>query len=205
MVKCEQGYHREEKIDKMFVDALGKFCLNDELKKWTVEGLKYSHEEEGEFVKNELVRLQREYTRNEGMKHKIYQDKLEGEISKEFLKEEFNRIQERQQEIQSDIERLQQKNHDYMQEGLLILELVQDIKNQYVKANMEQKSKMLKILCSNLELKGVNSCYNWNKPFDILYELGQSEDRGGLIHELRTFFSHISLSPLIQQLSQLVV
>ena len=39
----------------------------------------------------------------------------------------------------------------------------------------------------------------------MLFELGHTKKKGGLIHELRTFFSHISLSPLIQQLSQLAV
>lgn len=176
--KCGQGYHREEKIDKMFGDELRKFRLTDEVKEWAIDALRQSHEEEEQFTKNELTRLQTEYTRNETKKHHIYQDKLEGEISQEFLKEEFNQIQQRQQEIQSDIERLQQKNHDYMQAGLQILELVQDIENTYLRANMEQKSKMLKILSSNLELKGVNSSFHWNKPFDILYKLGESENRG---------------------------
>ena len=176
--KCGQDYHREEKIEKMFADALGKLRLDDKVKEWTVEALRQSHEEEEQFVKKELAMLQRESTRNETKKHQIYQDKLEGEISKEFLIEEFNGIQQRQQEIQSDMARLQQKNNDYMQEGLLILELVQDIKNQYLKADMEQKSKMLKILLSNLELKGVDSSFHWNKPFDILYKLGESENRG---------------------------
>lgn len=176
--KCGQEYYREEKIDKMFADELRKFRLTDEVKEWTIDALRQSHEEEEQFTKNELARLQREYTRNETKKHQIYQDKLEGEISKEFLKEEFNGIQQRQQEIQSDIERLQQKNHNYMQAGLQILELVQDIENTYLRANMEQKSKMLKILSSNLELKGVNTSFYWNKPFDILYELGESENRG---------------------------
>ena len=73
---------------------------------------------------------------------------------------------------------MQQKNHGYMREGILILELVQDIENTYLRANMEQKSKMLKILSSNLELKGVNTSFHWNKPFDILYKSGESENRG---------------------------
>lgn len=54
-----------------------------------------------------------------------------------------------------------------------------------------------------VKLKGVNSCYNWNKPFDILYELGQSEDRGELMSNFRTFLRQTSIAPQIQQLSQL--
>ena len=35
-----------------------------------------------------------------------------------------------------------------MKEGLMILELMKNIKNQYVKANLEQKAKILKALLS---------------------------------------------------------
>ena len=65
-----------------------------------------------------------------------------------------------------------------MEEGPRILELVQDIKNTYVKAKLEDKAKILKILSSNCTLKGVSVTFHWNKPFDILFKLGQSKEKG---------------------------
>ena len=90
-----------------------------------------------------------------------------------------------------------------MEEGLRILELVQDIKNTYVKAKLEDKAKILKILSSNCTLKGVSVTFHWNKPFDILFKLGQSKEKGELIVNFRTFLRQTSVAPLIQQLSQL--
>ena len=59
--------------------------------------------------------------------------------------------------------------------------------------NLENKSKILRILLSNCELKGINTSIYWNKPFDILLELGQTENRGGLTHELKTFLRQVSV------------
>jgi len=76
------------------------------------------------------------------------------------------------------MEGLNQVNVNYMQEGLFILELMQDIKNVYVRSDFIQRSALLGILLSNCELKGVNTSFHWNKPFDILLEMGQNEKRG---------------------------
>jgi hypothetical protein len=57
---------------------------------------------------------------------------------------------------------------------------MKNIRNQCVRANLENKVKMLKIMLSNCELKGVNTSFYWNKPFDILFELGKTENRGHL-------------------------
>ena len=48
------------------------------------------------------------------------------------------------------------------------------LKSQYLRANLEHKAKMLKILLSNCELKGVSTSFQWNKPFDVLFEMRQT-------------------------------
>jgi len=72
----------------------------------------------------------------------------------------------------------------YIEQGLEIFELMKNIKNQYVKADPAQKHRIMKILVSNCELKGVNTRIYWNKPFDILFEMGQNKKWGTVIYEL---------------------
>jgi len=71
---------------------------------------------------------------------------------------------------------------------------------QYVKADSAQKHKIMKILVSNCELKGVNTRIYWNKPFDILFEIGQEKKWGTVIYELRTFFMNASLNIQMKEL-----
>ncbi len=91
---------------------------------------------------------------------------------------------------------------------LKILELMKNIKNQYLRANLENKSKILKILLSNCKLKGVNTSFYWNKPFDILFELGQNENRGPSGYKVITKFvdylRHISIATQVDVLLKLV-
>ena len=92
-----------------------------------------------------------------------------------------------------------------MHEGLMILELMKNIKNQYLRANLENKSKILKILLSNCELKGVNTSFYWNKPFDILFELGKSEKRGSSQANYRTVMEYLKhISEIAVSLKELI-
>jgi len=92
-------------------------------------------------VKDELTRLQSEYSRNETKLHKVYEDKSEGVITEEFFRSKYEEIQQRQIEIQAGIEGLRKKNSKYFMEGIEILKLMKDIKNQYVKASRRKNIK----------------------------------------------------------------
>jgi len=176
--RCEQEYYREEKIDRLFSDAIGTLYIDDKIKAWIVDALKHSHEDERLFVEAEVKRLQSEYQKNETNLHKCYEDKLSGVISEEFFKVKFSEINGRQREVETELDNLKKKNLGYLEQGILILELLQNIKSQYDKASLEQKAKIMKILLLNCELKGANTRFYWNKPFDILFELGKTKRWG---------------------------
>ena len=161
---------------------------------------KKSQEDEERIAKEGLTNLQSEYSRNETKLHKVYEDKLEGVITEEFFRTKYEEIQQRQIEIYAAIEGLRKKNTRYFEESIEIFELMKNIKNQFVKANSEQKHRIMKILVSNCELKGVNTRIYWNKPFDILLEMRQTQKWGTVIYELRTFFLRASLITQLRQL-----
>jgi hypothetical protein len=74
---------------------------------------------------------------------------------------------------------LKKKATIFIEEGMEIFELKINLMNQYVKADPAQKQRIMKILVPNWELKGVNTRIYWNKPFDILFEMGQTKKWGG--------------------------
>ena len=176
--ECKQRWWREEEIEAKFVEALGGFSLNDKVREWAKKALLLSHEEEETFIKNKLKRLRTEQAKNETRLHQVYNDKLKGVIDQEFFESEFRQTKQRQADIKREVERLEAKNLDYMEEGLRILELMQSIKNVYLKADMEDKAKILRLLLQNCTLKGVSIRFYWNSPFDLLVKLGQTNKRG---------------------------
>jgi len=122
---------------------------------------------------------------------------LEGVITEEFFRSKYEEIQQRQIEIHAGIEGLRKKNSTYFKEGIEIFELMKNIKNQYVKANSEQKHRIMKILVSNCELKGVNTRIYWNKPFDILFEMGRTQKWGARVSEFITSIKRQSISSIL--------
>jgi site-specific DNA recombinase len=176
---CKQDYVKEQDIDKLFSEALGKFRIDESVSKWITQALKESHQDEEKAIEIDLKRLQAEYTRNETSIHRIYDDRLNNVIDESFFKLKFKEMTERQSQISIQLAHLRSRNLSYIEEGAKFLELVKDIKNQYDAADMEQKSKILKALVLNCEIKGLTATFRWNKPFDILYDMGQKEKWGG--------------------------
>jgi len=77
---------------------------------------------------------------------------------------------------------------------------MKNIKNQYVRADSEQKHGIMKILISNCERKGVNTRIYWNKPFDRLFEIGREKEWGTEVYELRTYFLNVRLNIHLKEL-----
>jgi len=123
-------------------------------------------------------------------------------ITEEFFRSKYDEIQQRQIEIHAGIEGLRKKNSKYFEEGIEIFELMKNIKNQYVKADPAQKQRIMKILVSNCELKGVTTRIYWNKPFDILFEMGREKKWGTVIYELRTSLEGIPLANCLREMRQ---
>ena len=60
----------------------------------------------------------------------------------------------------------------------MILELMKDIKNTYMKADLRIKSKWLYVLVQKCILKGEETKFYWNKPFDLLCGVLKREEWG---------------------------
>ena len=125
-------------------------------------------------------------------------------ITEDFFKSKFADIQNRQIEIHAETEALRKKTTRHIEQGLGIFELMKNIKNQCVRADSAQKQRIMKILVSKWELKGVNTRIYWNKPFDILFKLGETKRWGTVIYELRTALRGIALADRIREMGQVL-
>jgi hypothetical protein len=86
----------------------------------------------------------------------------------------------------TEIEDLRKKTSRYLDEGLEIFGIMKNIKNQYVEADSSQKQRIMKILVSKCELKGVTTRFYWNKPFDIFSKMGETKKWGRWLDQVRT-------------------
>jgi len=171
--KCPQGYFREEKIDAMFAEALGDLYIDESIANKLRELLTKTHAEQQVSEKRELQRLQSEYTRKTNHLNLIYQDRLDGVLSKEQYLENQEAIQKDLRDIKADIEKLGQVNRKYKEEGSTILDLLKGFKKTYLAADLERKAGILNALVDKAVLRGGQLHVFWKPPFDVLFTLGQ--------------------------------
>ena len=59
-------------------------------------------------------------------------------------------------------------NQTYLDEGVRLLELAQNVVSLYEKQNMREKRRLLDFVCSNSQWKDGRLIPNYRKPFDLL-------------------------------------
>ena len=98
----------------------------------------------------------------------MYIDKLDGSVSQN----QFDRMSESFRKEQSDllrqIEKHQQANQTYLDEGIRLLELSQNVVSLYEKQEMREKRRLLNFVCSNSQWKDGVLIPTYRKPFDLL-------------------------------------
>ena len=176
--ECTLKYFKEEELEKVFMDAIRLLKIDGWIKDWVIQALKESHQDEETFISDTLKKLHQEYKSIEKKKHEAYHDKLNHLITSEFFTEEYNLLQERQSQVRSEIRVLENKNDQYIEQGMLILNLTDNLYKQFLQMEFKEKSKLLGVLFSKCKLKNDGIDLNWNPPFGYIYDLYNYRLRG---------------------------
>ena len=166
--KCPEKYVREEEIARQFGDALKVLQLDDESLQLVVKTLKQSHADEKQFHNEAISSLQGQYQRLKDRLDAMYLDKLDGQIDTEFFERKKEEWRKEQNDILYKLERHQNANRSYIDEGVRLLELLQDAVSIYESRDMTEKRKILEFVCSNSNWKDGKLTPEYRKPFNIL-------------------------------------
>lgn len=169
---CMQKRWREEEIADLISNALGRLYIDDFISAKIREQLKRTHVEEEASEKKESRRLETEITRKKNNLNLLYQDRLDGTITKEEYVEKRLVIQRDLDIIQSAKDRMARHNVKYKEQGSEIIELLRGFKEVYLAADLEGKAKILSVMLRQVILKGEETQFIWQVPFDTLFCLG---------------------------------
>jgi site-specific DNA recombinase len=114
--------------------------------------------------------LQTQYDKLQHRIDQAYTDKLDGKIPEDLFLRKMNEWREEQSKILSQIQAHQTANHNYLEEGIRLLELANKAYFLYLRQPAHEKARLLKIVQSNCLWNGVSPCPEYRKPFDILAE-----------------------------------
>ena len=167
---CRRKYVREEVLEQQFTTVLGRLRFDDEVLEWVREALHASHADERRVHEEAIARLQAEHARLGERISAMYVDKLDGKITGEFFEEMSGKWREEQRRLQRDIERHEDAEQSYMEEGLRILELARNVRALFERQPAREKRRLLNFVLSNCTWEDGEVVANFRQPFDLLAE-----------------------------------
>ena len=142
--------------------------MDKEVLEWVVTALKESHGDEKRYHDEMVGKLQKEYHKLQDRIDAMYVDKLDAQITQEFFDRKNSDWRAEQAEILRKIEKHQNANSSYLEEGVQLLELAQKAAVLYEKQEMKEKRHILDFVFSNCRWKDGALIPNYRKPFDLL-------------------------------------
>jgi hypothetical protein len=171
--RCVQPHLTQEQVEHMIGEAIGDITINKTMAAEMRKRLKSSHAEHSSTEVCEVSRLQAEQSRQ---KHRIdvMQDNLfDGTISKDEYKKKKAEAVAMIASLQLEIDRLRQVNLDYKEQGAQVIELMAGFKKVFEAADLDGKVRILNVVLDKVILKGDETWFNWNPPFDQLLFINQ--------------------------------
>jgi site-specific DNA recombinase len=123
---CRRKYVREEALEQQFTSLLGQLHFDDEVLSWVQEALHSSHADKRREQEEAIARLRAEYERLQRRLDTMYVDKLDGRVDAAFFDKMAAEWRAEQARCQREIDRHQEADKSYMDEGVQILELARN-------------------------------------------------------------------------------
>ena len=154
---CRRKYVREEALEKQFTELLGRLKFDDEVLDWVRDALHASHADERREHGEAIKRLQAEYKRLQDRINAMYVDKLDGLIDTAFFEKMSNQWREEQNRCLREIERHQNADKSYMDEGVQLLDLARNAQRLFDEAGTSRKTPPSQFRTIELHLGGWRS------------------------------------------------
>ena len=191
--RCEEPYVREEVLEAQFTELLGRLRFDDEVLCWVREALQASHADQRREHQEAIARLQVEYKRLDDRIHAMYVDKLDGKIGGDFYDRFAGEWREEQRRLQREVDRHQQADESYMEEGVQILELARNAQRLFASQEPRQKRRLLKFMLSNCLWENGEVVAHFRQPFDLLAETAATAGRAAAAELARSTKTEIWL------------
>jgi site-specific DNA recombinase len=176
---CRRKYMREEVLERQFADMLGRLKFDDEVLEWVRDALHASHADERREHEEAIRRHQAEYKRLQDRINAMYVDKLDGLVDTAFFEKMSNQWRDEQNRCQREIDRHQNADKSYKDEGVALLDLARNAQKLFAKQEPREKRRLLKFLLSNCAWEDGEVVATFRQPFDMLAETATASAHNG--------------------------
>ena len=158
----------EAEIEVLFEAAFRPFNWTPELVKRMQEILRAEHAQKSGDHLQQFASLRRRYEMLQTYMDKAYDDKLAGDLTPNEWREKNEKWKREREETKVKIDSLDAMKDEYIENGVLLIELAQRTEFFYKSATPEEKRQLVEIISSNRVLKDGTIEITYRKPFDLL-------------------------------------
>ena len=187
--KCPEKYTREEEIVNQFGRALEAIKMDTEVLEWVKTALKDSHKDEKKYHDEAIATMQKKYQVLQDRLDAMYVDKLDGKVNPDFYEKKNQEWREDQSQILNRIDKFQQANENYFEDGAKLLELSQKAVVLYEQQEIREKRRILDFVFSNSSWKDGILHPVYRKPFDLLAITNNSYQKEKAVSDKKDGFS----------------
>lgn len=167
---CPKPAIREEALEGLLAGLVEAVTIDDRRAEWIKVALKDSHRDEQGYHDEQIAALHDQYAKLQTKMDRAYDDKLEGKISEDYWQRKAAEWREAQVQVRSAIERHENANRLYFEEGCRILNMATRAYALWPQQAPADRRKLLNMILSNCTFDGTNLTATYAKPFCWLAE-----------------------------------
>ena len=166
----QKKYVREEDIDKQLLEIFdGLKITNPRVLEWVRQALRESHVDESQYHEEIIKELDGQYTAMEKKLSVIYEDRVDGVITKQKYQQKQAEYEKKLENIMGAKQKHMKANISYLKLGINIFELSQRGREIYEKLlTYEEKRELLHFVFSNLKLNEKKIAPTYHNGFQVI-------------------------------------
>lgn len=178
---CKKDYVREEKFDKLIMALIERIskAIPEDIYLKAVEAVKEMNNMTMDYTDNSLEQITKKLKTIEKRINALYEDKIDGIITQEFWEEKNKAWSKEKHKLSIQLQSLSKTNDTFREGSNLLLNILKDLPQLYLKGNKIEKKQILNLIGSNFIYKDGNLHIELVPVFNYLLNFDFSKNGGG--------------------------
>lgn len=191
--RCGNEPMRQEDLDPQMLEMVKSISIDGEVAGWLAARIQERLSENGKSSKDTIADLRRQISRLDTWLEKAYEDRVADILSEDMWKTKSNKWIEEKARLQGLLEQEQCKDEESSKDvAARLLELSKNLAKAYESATPHERREILHFVSSNLTVTHKKLSWSYQKPFELLAQVGKTQEWGTLVDDVRTTVAAIN-------------
>jgi Site-specific recombinases, DNA invertase Pin homologs len=174
---CPSLRIKEEEILEQVKEILKKLIVPKNILEDLILELRKQKETEEEFQKKEMDLISQELKKNQKRLSNLLDLKIDDSITQDEYDKKGMELRQRQDELRDNLNILNISEEEYSLSLIKLIDMASKAYEIFESSEVEQKRQIINFVLTNLKLRGKTLEFELKKPFDVLINLSNCENR----------------------------